>query len=111
MRLSVGLNVDDFQMTVVEDDTSAIVTVSGELDLRTAPPLREELVGLVSRGVRSVTVDMSQLDFIDSTGLAVLISGMKRLRQLGGELTLRSLHPKTIKVFEITGLSDVFTII
>jgi anti-sigma B factor antagonist len=106
----VGPTVDDFQMSVSENGGAAVVTVTGELDLGTAPRLREELIGLVSRGIRAVTVDMSRLDFIDSTGLAVLISGLKRLRELGGDLILQSLHPRTVKVFEITGLTRVFTI-
>jgi anti-sigma B factor antagonist len=110
MRHRVGLTVDDFQMSVSENGGTAVVTVTGELDLGTAPRLREELIGLVSRGTRAVTVDMSRLDFIDSTGLAVLISGLKRLRELGGDLILQSLHPRTVKVFEITGLTRVFTI-
>ncbi len=53
---------------------------------------------------------MSDLMFIDSTGLSVLITGLKRLRQGGGDLALRSPTPSTPKVLEITGLTEVFAI-
>ena len=78
--------------------------------MATAPRLREEIVGLVSRGVCAITVDLAHLDFIDSTGLAVLVAGLKRLREHGGDMALRSPKPSTRKVFEITGLTQVFAI-
>jgi anti-sigma B factor antagonist len=52
----------------------------------------------------------ADLDFIDSTGLTVLIAAVKRLRELGGDITLRSPSPRTLRVFEITGLTQVFAI-
>ena len=78
--------------------------------MATAPRLREEIVGLASRGVCAITVDLAHLDFIDSTGLAVLVAGLKRLREHGGDMALRSPKPSTLKVFEITGLTQVFAI-
>jgi anti-sigma B factor antagonist len=109
-RLSVALHVENFDMVVTQSGDSAVLSVTGELDLATAPRLREELLALVSCDVCTVTVEMSGLDFIDSTGLAVLISGLKRLRQCGGDLTLQSPNSKTMKVLEITGLTRVFVI-
>ena len=66
---------------VVETDGAAVVRVIGELDCATSPRLRDEFIGLINRGIRSVTVDLARLDFIDSTGLGVLVSAMKRLRE------------------------------
>ncbi|MDQ4069670.1 MAG: STAS domain-containing protein [Actinomycetota bacterium] len=82
----------------------------GELDMSTAPQLRDELARLASGGASVVTLDLSDLAFIDSTGLSVLITALKRLRQQGGDLTLRSPTPGTRKVLEITGLTQVFSI-
>jgi len=67
----------------------------GELDLATAPQLHDEFVGLVNRGIQTVTVVMAQLGFIDSTGLGVLVTALKRSREHGGDLTLgpRTLQP------------------
>ena len=82
----------------------------GELDMSTAPQLREELTRVTSEGARHVTVDLSDLVFIDSTGLSVLITGLKRLRQDGGDMALRSPTAGTRRVLEITGLTEVFSI-
>ncbi len=87
------------------------VRLLGELDMATAGDLREELVRLASGGATQVTVDMADLSFIDSTGLSVLVSALKRLRQQGGQMTLRSPGPGTRKVLEITGLTEIFSIV
>ena len=55
-------------------------------------------------------MDLAHLDFIDSTGLAVLVAGLKRLREHGGDMALRSPKPSILRVFEITGLTQVFAI-
>lgn len=100
----------DFDINVTHDDARAVVRIRGELDLDTAPRLSEEIATLASRGVSAVTVDLAHLDFIDSSGLTALITGLKRLRDNGGDMTLRSPTPTTLKVFEITGLTRVFAI-
>ena len=103
-------DVDDFDISVIEADGCAVVSVTGELDLATAPRLRDELVGLAARGTSTVTVNMALLRFIDSTGLSVLISGLKRLRESGGDLTLQSPTPNAMHVLELTGLTKIFAI-
>ncbi len=102
--------MEGFDIEVSQNGVGAIVTLRGELDLATAPRLREEFIALADRGVCAVTVDMADLDFIDSTGLNVLVAAVKRLRELGGDMALRSPSPRTLKVFEITGLTQVFAI-
>ena len=86
------------------------IHLHGELDMSTAPRLREELVRLSSDDATAVTVDLSRLEFVDSTGLSVLITGLKRLREKGGDMALRSPNPGTRRVLEITGLTQVFSI-
>lgn len=100
----------DFGLLVNHVDETASVVVRGELDMYTAPQLRQELVGLVAQGARQVTVDLEAVGFVDSTALGVLVGGLKRLRQLEGDLMLRSASPRTLKVLEITGLTKVFTV-
>ena len=105
-----GINPGELQVTVVGGEPEYEVRLMGELDMSTAPQLREELLRLASDGATMVTVDLSDLAFVDSTGLSVLITGLKRLRQQGGEMALRSPSPGTRRVLEITGLTEVFPI-
>jgi len=99
-----------FGINVLQIDGAAMVCLTGELDIATAPRLREELIWLVNSGVRAVTVDLARLTFIDSTGLSVLVMAMKRFREEGGDLALRSPDPAALRVFEVTGLTKVFAI-
>ena len=100
----------ELNVVVSGTETSYELRLLGELDMSTAAQLRDELLRLTSGGARHVTVDMSDLMFIDSTGLSVLITGLKRLRQDGGDMALRSPTPGTRRVLEITGLTEVFSI-
>ncbi len=105
-----GEDTVDLQLVVSGTDTQHEIRVLGELDMSSASLLRDELERLTSEGATLVTLDLSELAFIDSTGLSVLITALKRLRQEGGELVLRSPTPGTRKVLEITGLTEVFSI-
>ncbi len=88
----------------------AVVDVKGEIDVYTAPKLREKLIELVSEGRYNVIVNLEGVDFLDSTGLGVLVGGLKRLRSNDGEMSLVSTQSRILKVFEITGLTKVFAI-
>jgi anti-sigma B factor antagonist len=101
---------DGFGIHVLQTDGAAMVCLAGELDIATAPRLRQELLWLVNSGVRAVTVDLARLTFIDSSGLSVLVMAMKRFREAGGDLELRSPNPATQHIFEVTGLTKVFAI-
>jgi anti-sigma B factor antagonist len=87
-----------------------VLAVKGEVDVYSAPRLREKLVELVSQGHRHIVVDLESVDFLDSTGLGVLVGGLKRLRSHEGDLTLVCTQARILKVFEITGLTTVFHI-
>lgn len=101
----------ELHVVVSGEDTSYELRLLGELDMSTAAQLRDELARVTSDGARHVTLDLSDLAFIDSTGLSVLVTGLKRLRQDGGDLALRSPTPGTRRVLEITGLTEVFSIV
>ncbi len=66
----------------------AVLRVSGEVDAYTAPMLREQIRELTAKGAVHLIADLSQVGFLDSTGLGALIGGLKRLREAGGSLTL-----------------------
>jgi anti-sigma B factor antagonist len=103
-------NQGELVVTVSGGGSDYEVWLIGELDMSTAPPLRDQLLELASDGATQVTVDLSELEFVDSTGLSVLVTALKRLRQQGGDMGLRSPRPSTRKVLEITGLTEVFSI-
>jgi anti-sigma B factor antagonist len=86
------------------------VSVAGEVDLATAPELKEALAEVVRSGATGVVVDLSNASFIDSTTLGVLMGAVKRLRPGGGELVIACHDPNIRKIFEITLLDRVFRI-
>jgi anti-sigma B factor antagonist len=85
-----------------------VVVVKGEIDVATSPALREELYATIDGGVRVLVVDLSGLAFIDSSGLGVLVAALKHTRERDGELILRGLDHPALRVFEITGLTELF---
>jgi anti-sigma B factor antagonist len=100
------------ELTVITQREGAhtVVGVAGEIDVYTAPTLREQLNDLVADGQHDLVVDMAAVDFLDSTGLGVLVGGLKRARAHGGELRLVCDQERILKVFRITGLTAVFPI-
>jgi anti-anti-sigma factor len=89
---------------------SAVVTVAGELDHHTAELLRESLEGCVDDGYARLVVDCSRLEFMDSTGLNVLLGARLKAEAEGGGVHLVEMQPVVARVFEITGAEAVFTV-
>jgi anti-sigma B factor antagonist len=93
-----------------QEGVHTIVSVRGEIDVYTAPSLRERLNELVASGHYDLIVDLEGVEFLDSTGLGVLVGGLKRVRSHDGTLRLVCAQEKILKVFRITGLTKVFPI-
>ena len=91
-------------------DGIEIFTVEGEIDIYTAPRLRELLIDLVSRGSYQLVVNLDKVGFLDSTGLGVLVGGLKRVRAHDGSLDLVCTQQRILKLLKITGLTEVFGI-
>ena len=87
-----------------------IVAVGGEIDVYSAPKLRERLITLVDSGSYNLIVDMEAVEFLDSTGLGVLVGGLKRVRAHDGWIDLVCTQGRILRIFRITGLSKVFSI-
>jgi anti-sigma B factor antagonist len=100
----------DLSVTSHEQGGRTVVAVGGEIDVYTAPQLRERLNDLVADGQYHLVVDMQGVEFLDSTGLGVLVGGLKRVRAHDGSLRLVCVQEKILKVFRITGLTKVFPI-
>jgi anti-sigma B factor antagonist len=87
-----------------------VVAVAGEIDVATAPQLRECLHQVIAQGQSTVVLDLLDVTFLDSTALGVLVGALKRCRELGGELHIVVTDARIMKIFEITGLTKVFPI-
>lgn len=92
------------------DGDTTILTVVGELDVATAPELRERLAGLDNNGVHDLVLDMSGVNFCDSTGLGILVGARKRFKAHGGAMTITHVQESVRRLFELTGLIDTFGI-
>jgi anti-sigma B factor antagonist len=98
----------EFRIEERVDEGIPVITVIGEIDVATAPQLRESLHGIIAEGRATVVLDLLAVTFIDSTALGVLVGGLKRCRELGGELHVVVADARIRKIFEITGLNKVF---
>ena len=85
-----------------------VIQLEGEVDVYTAPQLKQQMIALLEGGARQVVVDLTQVEYLDSTALGVLIGGLKRLREIDGNLALVCPSPRIRRVFEITGLDKIF---
>lgn len=93
------------------DGDQAVLTVSGEVDVYTAPTLREHILTAIGEGARTVVVDLSGVAFMDSTGLGVMVGALKRMRQGEGRLVVVCDSEPVLKIFTVTGLMDVFGVV
>ena len=87
-----------------------VIAVGGEIDVYTAPRLREMLIRLVDEEKYHLIVDMEGVEFLDSTGLGVLVGGLKRVRSHDGGIDLVCTQGRILRIFRITGLNKVFAI-
>ncbi|WP_343996071.1 anti-sigma factor antagonist, partial [Nocardioides dubius] len=100
----------DLSLKIREQDGVTIVAVAGEIDVYTAPKLRDQITDLVGSGQYRLIIDMEAVEFLDSTGLGVLVGGLKKVRAHDGSLELVCTQERLLKIFRITGLAKVFAI-
>jgi len=98
----------DLDLTTYERDGRVVVAAGGEIDVYTAPALDEELSSLTESGVHRIVVDLTSVDFLDSTGLGVLVKTLTRVRSVeGGTLSVVVAVDRVAKVFRLTGLDTL----
>ena len=100
----------DLTLATRELDGRAVVAVGGEIDVYTAPKLRDCITDLVGAGTYNIVIDLEAVEFLDSTGLGVLVGGLKKVRAHNGSLDLICSQERLLKIFRITGLAKVFVI-
>jgi len=93
-----------FDVQVTQRDGVAVVRVVGELDLATAPQARTAVVRALASGGPDLELDLTAVDFVDSLGLGVVVSALKRVRSRGGHLVVVAAADRVRKPFELTGL-------
>lgn len=89
---------------------ATVIAIGGEIDVYTAPDLREKLSTLIERGTYRLILDMEGVEFLDSTGLGVLIGGLKRVRAHDGSMDIVCTQSRILRIFNITRLDKVFDI-
>jgi anti-sigma B factor antagonist len=102
--------VVDLRLGHYSKDGIEVVDVEGEIDIYTAPRLRELLIDLASKNSYQLVINLDRAGFLDSTGLGVLVGGLNRVRAHDGSLDLVCTQERMLKIFKITGLTKVFGI-
>jgi anti-sigma B factor antagonist len=92
------------------DERTHVIAVRGEIHVTTAPEFSRRLNEAIARGKTSVVLDLSAVEFIDSTGLSVLLNGLRRVTRAQGRLALVCANPTVLRLFEITKLDTTFDI-
>ncbi len=99
-----------FRLDQEQVDATVLLSLHGDADLHAAPELRERLARLDDEGVTALVVDLSDVTFVDSMALGLLLGTMKRMRSRDGRLRLVVVRPEVRRIFEITLLDRVFEI-
>jgi anti-sigma B factor antagonist len=100
----------EFAVTQERRGAMPLLRVHGEVDIYTAPRLKEAVVAALDSGATSVAFDLSDVGFLDSTGLQVLMSAKKRTAERGGDVYLLGVGGQIQRVFNLLSLDRIFTI-
>lgn len=100
----------DLKISSKQLNSIPILMLDGEVDVYTAPRVKSSLVELVNEGKYNIIVDLNNVDFMDSSGLGVLVGSLKRVKPHQGTISIVCSKEKILKIFKITGLTKVFPI-
>jgi anti-sigma B factor antagonist len=92
------------------DARTHVIKVRGEIHVSTAQEFSERLTAAIATGKTAVVLDLTEVEFIDSTGLSVLLNGLRRVTRQRGRLALVCSNPTVLRLFEITRLDSTFDI-
>ena len=104
------MDSDAFLIQVIQSPDVVIFRLRGELDLATSPQLRHELAERTKPGVSKVVLDLSELSFMDSVGLSILVAEHKKVTELGGTLVIQNPATRVHRLIEISGLTQYLNI-
>ncbi len=100
----------ELDISTERDGSTCRITVNGEVDVYTSPVLKSHIVNAVEDGCVDLVVDLDAVGFIDSSGLGVLVSGLRRVKEQSGSMRIICTREGILKIFRITGLDKVFPI-
>ncbi len=98
------------RIEIIDYQGVKVLALSGEIDMYTSPTLREELMGLINKRVTPLLVDLKGVSYIDSSGIATFVEGLKRMMSYGGRLKLIGLLEGVKEIFSFSRLDKVFEI-
>ncbi len=104
---SISQSSDDGWSVNAGDEPGSVV-LSGEIDFSVAPRVRERLMECLRAGAPEVVVHLAGLDYVDSSGLALLIEARKRLLEAGRTIRIADISPQVRKIFNLTQLGELF---
>lgn len=100
----------ELQIETVRQESTCVLTLSGEVDIYSSPALRNALAAASAEGCSMIVVDLNGVSFIDSSGLGVLVGALRRAREAGGDLKVVSAQEFVGRIMRITGLDHVFAL-
>jgi anti-sigma B factor antagonist len=100
----------DLNISSTKTGEFMVINLEGEVDVYSAGMLREEIINQVDNGEYNIVVNLSKVAFLDSTGLGVLVGGLKRVKPHDGQLGIICQQEKILRIFRITGMDKIFPI-
>lgn len=100
----------DLAIDVISEDGLYIVKLIGEIDVYTAPKLKQKLLPLTEEEGAKIKIDLERTTYLDSTGLGIFISAYKSAREHSSEVSFFHLHDRVLRLFEVTGLYEILNI-
>lgn len=110
MTYYFGGIVLDIQVKFDDQENKILVDLNGDLDLNSVNDFKRQMDEALEENKTDVSISCEELRYIDSTGLGVLVSILKKVKEYGGIMEIKALKPYLFKIFDVTGLTNVFKI-
>jgi anti-sigma B factor antagonist len=110
MTLTMNLHHEDLSIHVYVHSTMSVFELTGSLDIATSPTVRASLIEASERGDHKLIVDLTKVDFLDSTGLGAIIGAQRRAKEFGGDVRLVVKEGQILRLLRITGLLKVLSV-